>query len=307
MLGSDRCQFYSDWPVLFTHDIRLVGVINTSPDSYFGPSYAPDVASALTTARQHIKEGAHYLEVGGLSGGSAARRVSEQEEADRTLPVIEALVAEFPQVRLTIDTFRSSIADAALVAGACAINDVTSMTFDPGMVEVAARHGAQVFLMHLEGPGGHAGRKLSRPYFEDVVEEVRAFFVERIATVTEAGIDLDNIVIDVGLGAGKMPAHDYELLAHLKGFCDLGVAQMSACSRKQFVEAISPVPPDERLGGSIVGSLWSVLAGCTYLRVHEIRPYAQMLDVWNAIIARSLREEPHRSASGPERAGGGPA
>jgi dihydropteroate synthase len=290
--SSDLLRYYSDWPILFAHDIKLVGVINTSPDSYFGPSYAADLETALATARKHIQEGAHYIEVGGLSGGSAARRVSEQEEMDRTLPVVDAILTEFPQVTLTIDTFRSAIADAALTAGARAINDVTAMTFDPAMAEVAKRHNAQAFLMHLEGPGGHAGRKLNRPHFVDVVREIKAFFVQRLEELAAEGLDKDKIVIDVGLGAGKRPAHDYELLAHLREFSNLGVEQMSACSRKQFVEAISPVPPNERLGGSIVGSLWSVLAGCRYLRVHEVRPHAQMLDVWNGIMSRYIQADP---------------
>ncbi|TFE24468.1 dihydropteroate synthase, partial [Frankia sp. B2] len=227
--------------------------------------------------------------LGGLSGGSGSRRVTEEEEYQRTLPVIEALHAEFPQVTITVDTFRSRVADAGLSAGATAINDVTSLTFDPNMVDVAKQYDAQVFMMHLEGPGGHAGRKLNRPIFADVVTEIKEFFIRRIDELTAAGLSRDKLVIDVGLGAGKRPAHDYELLAHLREFSELGVEQMSACSRKQFVEAVSPVPPGERLGGSLVGSLWSVLAGCTYLRVHEVRPYAQMLDVWNGIMSRYIR------------------
>ena len=286
---SDIRNIYRLWPINFPYStVKIVGVINTSPDSYFAASIAPDIDTAVAAARRHIQQGAHYVEVGGLSGGSAARRVSEQEELDRTLPVVQAIVAEFPQVSVTVDTFRPAIADAALGAGACAINDVTAMTFDEAMIDVALAHGAQVFLMHLEGPGGHQGRKLNRPHFDDVVAEVRQFFVQRIDTLTAAGIEKDKIVIDVGLGAGKRPHHDYELLARLREISALGVPQMSACSRKQFVEAVSPVPPGERLGGSIVGSLWSVLSGCEYLRVHEVRPYAQMLDVWAGIMSRYL-------------------
>lgn len=287
MRTQDPNRYY-DWPVDFAHNIQIVGVVNTSPDSYFKASISTEVEGAVAAARTHIQQGAHYVEVGGQSGGSSARRVTEQEEMDRTLPVIEAILSEFPQVRLTVDTFRAPIAAAALKAGATAINDVTAMTFDEAMIEVAAEHKAQVFLMHLEGPGGHAGRKLNRPHFDDVVGEIKGFFVERIETLTTAGISKDKIVIDVGLGAGKRPIHDYELLARLREFSNMGVEQMSACSRKQFVEAVSPVPPGDRLGGSIVGSLWSVLAGCHYIRVHEVQPYAQMLDVWNAIMNRCV-------------------
>jgi dihydropteroate synthase len=274
-----------NWPLSFTHNIQLVGVINTSPDSYFKDSCALDVDSAVEMARRHIQEGAHIVEVGGLSGGSGAKRKSCEEEMERSLPAVKAIAAEFPQVTITIDTFRSEVAEAALAAGAKWINDVTALTFDAKMVEVARHYNATVVIMHLEGPGGHAGRKLNRPFYSDVVEEVKAFFTQRIDDLTEKGLSHDQIIVDVGLGAGKRPAHDYALLAHLKEFSQLGCKQMGACSRKQLVEAISPVKPEERLGGSIAAALWSVLNGCDYLRVHEVRPYAQMLDVWNGIMA----------------------
>ena len=273
-------------PLEFVQDVKLVGVINTSPDSYFEPSYASSVEQAVEMARKHIREGAHLVEIGGLSGGSAAKRISVEEELKRSLPAVKAVVEEFPQVTVVIDTFRSEVAEAALRAGATWINDVTALTADPRMIEVALEHHAHVVLMHLEGPGGHQGRKLNRPFYHDVVAEVKAFLSERVESLVKAGLNHEQIVVDVGLGAGKRPAHDYILLANLHEFNTLGCKQMGACSRKQFVEAISPVPPSERLGGSIVGALWSVLKGCQYLRVHEVRPYAQMLDVWNGILAQ---------------------
>lgn len=278
-----------EWPVEYLFDVSLVGVINTSPDSYFKDSYASNIEAAVGMARRHIQEGAHFVEVGGLSGGSAAKRVSVNEELERSLPVVKAISEEFPQVTIIIDTFRSEVAEAAIANGASWINDVTAMTFDPRMVELAVEHNATCVLMHLAGPGGRSGRKLNRPYYRDVVEEIRQFFEDRIRDLTDAGMPKENIIIDVGLGAGKRPAHDYILLANLKKFNDLGCVQMSACSRKQLVEAISPVPPTERLGGSIVAALWSVMNGCKFLRVHEVRPYAQAIDVWNGIVAKSIK------------------
>lgn len=279
-----------NWPMSPLHDVQLVGVVNTSHDSYFVPSYARDVDAAIALARRHIQEGAHFIEVGGLSGGSAAKRVSSKEEAERSLPVIEALAAEFPQVTLTIDTFRSEIADSALSAGATWVNDVTGATFDSKMMEVVAKHDATIIIMHLEGPGGHAGRKLNRPFFHDVVGQVKDYFLERIAALELAGIPKSRIVVDVGFGAGKRPGHDYELLANVKEFSGLGCRQMGACSRKQLVEAVCPVPPSERLGGSIMAAMWCALNGCDLLRVHEVRPYAQALDVWNGIMGRLTLE-----------------
>lgn len=286
-----------DWPAEFLHDVKLVGVINTSPDSYFHDSTVSTVEQAVDVARRHIKEGAHLLEIGGLSGGSAARRISTEEEMRRSIPVVEAISAEFPQVTVTIDTFRSEVAESALQAGATWINDVTALTFDPRMSQLALENNATVVIMHLEGPGGAKGRKLNRPFFVDVVEEVKAFLSSRVETLVSEGLRHDQIVVDVGLGAGKRPAHDYALLARLSEFSELGCKQMGACSRKQLVEAICPVPPDERLGGSIVAALWSALNGCEYLRVHEVRPYAQALDVWNGILGQKAKLGSNSSGS----------
>lgn len=280
---------FLDWPITFAHDIGIVGVINTSPDSYFASSIATDVERAVEMARKHISQGAHFVEIGGLSGGSAAKRISSEEEMQRTIPVIKAVHKEFPQVTIIVDTFRSEVAKAGLENGAKWINDVTAMTYDDNMVEIAKEYNATVVIMHLEGPGGHAGRKLNRPFYRDVVQEVKEFFEERIDTLTKAGLDKSHIIIDLGFGAGKRAAHDYDLFANIEIFNELGCDQMAACSRKLFVEAVSPVPPDERLGGSIVGTLWCVLHGCKYIRVHEVRPYAQALDVWNCIMSKTLK------------------
>lgn len=281
-------DYLSHWPIKFIADVKFVGVINTSPDSYFKSSTTNEIEQAIQMARKHISEGAHYVEVGGLSGGSAAKRVSIEEEKARTLPFVEAIAQEFPQVTVIIDTFRSEVAEPALRAGAQWINDVTALTYDEKMVDLAKEHGATAVIMHLEGPGGHKGRKLNRPFYGDVVKEVKEFLKSRVDSLVKAGLTHEQIIVDVGLGAGKRPFHDYELLARLSEFNDLGCKQMGACSRKQFVEAINPVSPDERLGGSIMGAMWSVMNGCEYLRVHEVRPYAQAVDVWNGILARRL-------------------
>lgn len=274
------------WPIVFAHDVSIVGVINTSPDSYFKPSTVSNIGMAIDLARKHISEGAEFVEVGGLSGGSSSKRISVEEELERTIPVIQAIHNEFPQVKIIVDTFRSQVADEGLKNGAVWINDVTAMTYDENMVEVAKTYNATVVIMHLEGPGGHAGRKLNRPFYTDVVMEVKDFFSKRIDELVKQGMKKENIIIDLGFGAGKRAAHDYDLFAHVNEFNSLGCKQMAACSRKLFVEAISPVKPEERLGGSVMGTMWCVLNGCKYIRVHEVRPYAQALDVWNCIASR---------------------
>lgn len=275
------------WPIAFAHDVTFIATINCSPDSYVASSVAGTVESAIERARDEIQAGAHVIEVGGLSGGSRASRVSPDEELARTIPALKAIREEFPQVTMCIDTFRPAVAEAAFEAGATWINDVTSLE-DDRLVALTRDYGAVAVLAHLAGPSGAGGRKLNRPFFADVAAEVRAYFEERIATLSEAGIPAERVIIDVNLSGGKRPAHDYDLLAALQSFNDLGCKQMLGVSRKSFIEGVHPGPPEARLGGSIVAALWGVLQGVSYLRVHEVRPYAQALDVWNAIMTKAL-------------------
>lgn len=275
---------FVDWPREIVHDVVIVGVINASPDSYFKQSHAPTVEAAVEQARGLIRGGAHVVEVGGLSGSNFAARVSAQEEAARTLPYIEAIVAEFPQLTVCVDTFRAEVAEAALNAGATWINDVTALSYDAGMAPLAASSGARVVLMHLEGPGGHGGRTLHRPFYTNVVQQVGDYFRQRVDELQSGGLRADQLILDIGLGAGKRPAHDYALLANVAEFVGLGYDVMVGPSRKGFIRAVAPSTVENLLGGSIVAALWAVVNGARYLRVHEAMPYAQALDVWNAIL-----------------------
>jgi dihydropteroate synthase len=289
------------WPRLPVHDAVIVGVINASGDSYYKGSFAETAEAAVEQARQFIRGGAHVVEVGGQSGSTFARRITAAEEAQRTVPYIEAIHEEFPQVTICVDTFRAEVAAAGIAAGATWINDVTALGHDPDMIPLAAQSGARTVLMHLEGPGGHAGRTLHRPFYADVVGEVREYFAVRTGELLAAGLRADQLILDIGLGAGKRPAHDYALLANVGELTSLGYDLMVGPSRKGFIRAVAPSTVEELLGGSVVAALWAVLNGARYLRVHEAKPYAQALDVWNAIVGTERwpgREEPDGGAAG---------
>lgn len=273
----------ASWPYLPLHDITIVGVINASPDSYLPESYAKTVDAAVEKARQHIRGGAHVVEIGGQSGSTYAKRVSADEEEARTIPYIRAIHEEFPQVDICVDTFRSSVARAGFEAGATWLNDVTSLQYDPAMAGLAAEVGCRTVLMHMTGPGGRAGRYLHRPFYPDVTQNVREFFERRLDELGAAGINRDQLVLDIGLGAGKRPAHDYDLLANVRSIVEVGLDVMVGPSRKGFIRIVAPSTADDLTGGSVVAGLWAVLAGARYLRVHDPKPYAQALDVWNAL------------------------
>lgn len=288
------------WPFKPIFDVTLVGIINASPDSYLPDSYATSVEAAVETARAHIRGGAHIVEVGGQSGSTFARRTTAEEEARRTLPYIRAIHEEFPQVDIAVDTFREDVARAAIEAGATWLNDVSSLKHDPNMAALVAETGCRTVLMHLDGPGGQHGRYLHRPYYEDVTVSVRDFFVRRLDELESLGVDRRQLVLDVGLGAGKRPAHDYDLLAHVKAFVELGQDIMVGPSRKGFIRIVAPSSTDDLIAGSVVAGLWATLAGVRYLRVHDPKPYAQAIDVWNGLVGAS-------SGSGPDSTDTAPA
>lgn len=276
--GIDRALLR--WPAQMRHDVKFVGIVNTSVDSYVKDSVAESIDAALLLAGRHIQEGAHVVEVGGQSGGSSAARTTTGEELAKTTEIVGAISAEFPQVDVVIDTFRSEVARAAMEAGATWINDITGMEYDSKIVDVARETDATVVIVHMLGK---AGRRLKRPVYRDVVCEVKTYLEGRIQVLVDAGIPRERIIIDSGPSLGKRPAHDFELLAGLRKLNELGCRQMAPISRRQFIEAIDPVGPEQRLGGSIAAGLWAVMSGCEFLRVHEVRPYAQAIDVWNAI------------------------
>jgi dihydropteroate synthase len=275
-------QALARWPLAMNHDIKFVGIINTSPDSYVSGSVAATVDAAVALAGQHVREGAHLVEIGGQSGGSLAGRVSAEQEIRRTADIVRAVCTEYPQIDVVIDTFRSQVAAAAVDAGATWINDITAMEHDPRIVDVAKDAAATVVIVHM---AGRAGRRLKRAVYTDVVAEVKEYLRGRIDELGKAGIPRERIVIDSGPSLGKQPAHDFALLAGLRTLQELGCRQMAPVSRRQFIEAVDPVGPELRLGGSIAAALWAAVSGCSYLRVHEIRPYAQAIDVWNAILS----------------------
>jgi len=232
-------------------------------------------------AARHIREGAQLVEIGGQSGGSLAERVTAQEEIKRTADIVRAVSSEFPQVDVVIDTFRAEVAEAAIEAGATWINDITAMEHDPRIIDVIREAGATAVIVHMAGKGG---RRLKRVVYDNVVAEVKEYLGRRIEVLEAAEIPRSRIVIDSGPSLGKQPAHDFALLAGLRTLQELGCRQMAPISRRQFIEGIDPVGPDLRLGGSIAAALWAAVSGCTYLRVHEVRPYTQAIDVWNAIL-----------------------
>lgn len=258
---------------------RVMGVLNLTPDSFSDGGRWASIDSALARAREMAEQGADLIDVGGESTRPGAQPVSEQEELDRVIPVVERLHAELA-CPLSIDTMKPAVMRAACAAGASLINDVNALRA-PGAIEAARASGAAVCLMHMQGePRGMQ----TAPAYRDVVGEVAQFLQQRADACAAAGIAREAIVLDPGFGFGKAMEHNLGLLAGLARLCALGYPVLVGLSRKSMFERICGAPVDRRLAASLAAATAAVLAGATIVRAHDVRETRDALRVAAAIL-----------------------
>jgi len=257
----------------------VMGVINLTPDSFSDGGRHLDPDAALAHARRLIGEGADILDIGGESTRPGAAPVSEAEELERVIPLIEAVRAE-SDIRISIDTMKPAVARAAAAAGASIWNDVTALRFADDSLSAAADLGCEVVLMHMLGD---PRTMQDDPRYDDVTGEVTAFLAERAQAAIDAGVARDRIWLDPGIGFGKTLDHNLALLAELGAVVGLGFPVVLGASRKRFIAAIDPDGGDNRLGGSIAAALRGAEAGAACVRVHDVAETVQALKVWGAV------------------------
>jgi dihydropteroate synthase len=268
--------------------VRVMGVINTTPDSFSDGGRLEDLLAAIDDARRLIAEGADILDIGGESTRPGAAPVSEDEEMERVVPLIRAIRAE-SAIPISVDTMKPAVAVAAVAAGATMWNDITALRHAPESLAVAAELGCEVVLMHMQG---EPGTMQAEPRYDDVAAEVAAFLAARAEAAMAAGVARERIWLDPGVGFGKhMIHHNLPLLAGLDRIVVLGFPVLLGVSRKSFIGAVDGgnVPADRRLGGSIAGALAGAAAGVAAVRVHDVRETVQALRVWTAIAEGAAR------------------
>ncbi len=255
----------------------VMGIVNVTPDSFSDGGRHASTAAAIAHAQQLMEAGADILDVGGESTRPGAALVSEQEELDRVLPVLDGLRGI--SVPISIDTYKPEVMRAALAAGASMVNDVNALQAQ-GALQVVAHSDAAVCLMHKQGM---PQTMQQRPAYQDVVGEVSAFLKERIAAAESAGISLERIVIDPGFGFGKTVEHNLALLRHLDRLRELGVPILAGLSRKSMLGAITGREVDDRLVASLTAALLAVQRGAAIVRVHDVRETVDALKILNAV------------------------
>lgn len=258
-----------------------MGVINVTPDSFTEPLPQLDPSAALERALEMQAAGVDVIDVGGESTRPGAEAVSADEELARVLPIVEHLSGRVT-VPLSIDTYKSDVARAAIEAGACIVNDVSGGLYDPALARTTAIYGAALVLTHTRG---RSAAMYAEAQYGDVVADVAAELRVRIAAAREAGVPLDRIILDPGIGFAKRPVHSYGLLARLDELATaLERPLLVGPSRKSFMRsAVRGVPPAERDWGTAAAVTAAVLNGAHIVRVHAVAGMVQVVRVADAI------------------------
>lgn len=258
-----------------------MGVLNITPDSFSdgGLFYGPE--QAVEQGLKLIEQGADILDIGGESSRPGSEPVGAEEEKNRILPVLEKIRRQSSDALISVDTTKAEVARAALDAGADIINDISAGRFDTELLKLAAERRTPIILMHMLGI---PKTMQADPHYENLLEDIKAFFRERIATAVSLGMERDNIILDPGIGFGKRHQDNLNLLKNLKFLDDLQQPVLVGVSRKSFIGRILDSPPDDRLEGTIASALISVLHGAHILRVHDVAAVLKAIKVTEAIM-----------------------
>lgn len=256
----------------------IMGILNVTPDSFSDGGLHLDLDTALAHAEAMIREGADILDVGGESTRPGSTVVSAEEEAARIMPVIRALKVQTNHL-ISVDTYKAVIADEALAAGAHLINDVWGFQKDPDMAAVAASHQVPSILMH---------NQVGTAYDEDLIAAMRRFFDQSIERALKAGLKEKYIILDPGIGFGKTPIQNVEVMRRLDEIKAWGFPVLLGASRKSMIGRILDLPVDERLEGTLATHVVGVMAGCEMVRVHDVRAHVRAMKVVDSLLKGTL-------------------
>ncbi len=293
MLNSIRPLVVGTHTLAWGTRTYVMGILNVTPDSFSGDGVlisGDPQRVAMEVARRFVEAGVDFVDVGGESTRPGSEPVGVEEERRRVIPIVKALAREFPQLLLSVDTYKAAIAEEALEAGANVINDVWALRADPALKEVVARAGCPVILMHnRSNPASVEVRsQLGSAYigseYGDLLAEVKRELMDSVELARRAGIPDERIILDPGLGFGKKVEHNLELINRLGEVRALGFPVLSGPSRKSFIGYTLNLPPEQRLEGTAAAVAVSIVRGADIVRVHDVEPLMRLVRMTDAIV-----------------------
>jgi dihydropteroate synthase len=247
---------------------KIMGIINVTPDSFYDGGKYKNIDDAVLEAIKMEKDGASIIDIGGESTRPGSKPVSAEDELNRVIPVIKRS-ADVLKIPISVDTYKSAVAEEALKNGASIINDISGMTFDNNMQSVAAKYGASVIIMHIKGV---PETMQINPQYTDIIEEVIDFFIERIDEANSFGIANEKIILDPGIGFGKTLEDNYALLGNLHRLKEIGYPICVGLSRKSLISKLY-ADDEDRLPATISLNTAAVLNGADIIRVHDVKEH----------------------------------
>jgi len=257
---------------------KIMGILNVTPNSFYDGGKHNSIDTALRQAEKMLQEGATFIDVGGASSKPGVKKISVDEELKRVLPIIEKIALTFPEVFISIDTYRSNVAAQAVAAGAQLVNDISAGNLDPDMLKIVGELGVPYIAMHMQGTPQTMQKN---PTYKDVLVAVRYFFSEKIAQAHAAGID--DIILDPGFGFGKSTAHNFELLKHLHTLQIDGVPLLVGVSRKSMIYNTLKTDAAHALNGTTVLNTIALQQGAHILRVHDVKEAQETIRLLEAV------------------------
>jgi len=258
---------------------KVMGIINITPDSFYGGSRSNSEKEILSTAEKMLSEGANFLDLGAYSSRPGADDISIEAELNRMIPAIKLISNKFPESMLSIDTFRAEVAEKSILAGVAMINDISAGKLDDRMLSIIAKYQVPYIMMHMKG-NPQTMKTLNQ--YEDLTADVLFYFSERIKAARDAGIN--DIIIDPGFGFAKNMEQNFELLSKLEIFQNLDLPVLAGISRKSMIWKKLNISADEALNGTTVLNTTALMKGANILRVHDVKEAVECIKLTNELI-----------------------
>jgi len=253
---------------------KIMGILNITPDSFFDGGKYKDEDSIIKQVNKMLSEGATFIDIGAYSSRPGATHISEEEELNRIIPIVELLIANFPEILISVDTFRSTVAKFSVEKGACIINDISGGNSDPKMFETVVHLQVPYIAMHMQGTPQNMQEN---PNYKNIVQEIIKDFSEKAFKLKSMG--LNDLIFDVGFGFGKTIAHNYELLNNLELFHNLDYPILTGISRKSMLYKPLEITPDSALNATSIANTIALQKGSQILRVHDVKEALEAVQI----------------------------